>query len=211
MFGIGHFPELIVVLVVALIVFGPGKLPEIGRSLGKGIRGFREATSELERTLTGTFEDPLPPPAPPPTRGVQPETEMTAAVGPPEVESQPTASMAPTVVGSAGGSAMHPETPSVHLDHPAPVTPAPAPSNTEHSAERSAVVGIPTGAVPEAAASEASPHTATGDHGVAAGPHPRQRTRRAVQAGEAPAGGQSGPTDADAGEPASSIPPTTRA
>jgi len=51
LFGIGHFPELIIVLVVALVIFGPGKLPEIGRSLGQGIRYFRQSTSELERTF----------------------------------------------------------------------------------------------------------------------------------------------------------------
>ena len=42
MFGIG-FPELIVILVIALVVFGPGKLPEFGSALGKGIRDFRHA------------------------------------------------------------------------------------------------------------------------------------------------------------------------
>jgi len=42
MFGIG-FPELIVILVIALIVFGPGRLPEIGGSLGKGLRDFKKA------------------------------------------------------------------------------------------------------------------------------------------------------------------------
>ena len=42
MFGIG-VPELIVILVVALIIFGPGRLPEIGAALGKGIRDFRKA------------------------------------------------------------------------------------------------------------------------------------------------------------------------
>jgi sec-independent protein translocase protein TatA len=36
-------PELVVILVVALLVFGPGKLPEIGSALGKGIRDFRKA------------------------------------------------------------------------------------------------------------------------------------------------------------------------
>jgi sec-independent protein translocase protein TatA len=42
MFGIGA-PELIVILIVALIIFGPGKLPEIGGALGRGIRDFRKA------------------------------------------------------------------------------------------------------------------------------------------------------------------------
>ncbi len=42
MFGIGA-PELIVILVIALIVFGPGKLPEIGAALGKGIRDFKKS------------------------------------------------------------------------------------------------------------------------------------------------------------------------
>ena len=42
--GIG-MPEMIVVLVIVLIIFGAGKLPEIGKGLGKGIRNFRKATS----------------------------------------------------------------------------------------------------------------------------------------------------------------------
>lgn len=41
MFGIG-VPELIVILVVALVIFGPGRLPEIGGALGKGIRDFKK-------------------------------------------------------------------------------------------------------------------------------------------------------------------------
>lgn len=42
MFGLG-VPELVIILVVALVVFGPGKLPELGGALGKGIRDFRKA------------------------------------------------------------------------------------------------------------------------------------------------------------------------
>ena len=42
--GIG-MPELLIVLVIILIIFGAGKLPEIGKGLGKGIRNFRNATS----------------------------------------------------------------------------------------------------------------------------------------------------------------------
>lgn len=46
-FGIG-LPEMALILVIALLVFGPKKLPEIGRSLGKAIRGFQEASREFE-------------------------------------------------------------------------------------------------------------------------------------------------------------------
>ena len=42
MFGIG-FPELVVIMVVCLLIFGPGKIPEIGAALGKGMRDFQRA------------------------------------------------------------------------------------------------------------------------------------------------------------------------
>ena len=44
------FPEILVILVIALIVFGPKKLPEIGKSLGKVISEFKKASSDLART-----------------------------------------------------------------------------------------------------------------------------------------------------------------
>jgi sec-independent protein translocase protein TatA len=47
MFGLG-MPELIVILVIALLVFGAGRLPEIGSSLGKAIKGFKEASDKRE-------------------------------------------------------------------------------------------------------------------------------------------------------------------
>ena len=45
MFGLG-MPELLVILVIILIIFGAGKLPQIGAGLGKGIRNFKKATKE---------------------------------------------------------------------------------------------------------------------------------------------------------------------
>ena len=51
MFGSLGMPELIVIFVIALVVFGPRKLPELGRSLGRGIAEFKKATNELQNTL----------------------------------------------------------------------------------------------------------------------------------------------------------------
>jgi sec-independent protein translocase protein TatA len=45
MFGIG-MPELLIILVIILIIFGAGKLPEIGGALGRGIKNFKKATRE---------------------------------------------------------------------------------------------------------------------------------------------------------------------
>ena len=47
MFGIG-VPELILILIIGLVVFGPGKLPEVGKALGRSLREFKKATSEIE-------------------------------------------------------------------------------------------------------------------------------------------------------------------
>ncbi|EHG20688.1 hypothetical protein HMPREF9334_01584 [Selenomonas infelix ATCC 43532] len=98
MFGIG-VPELILILVVGLIVFGPGKLPEMGRSLGKGIREFRKASN----ALTAAINAPEPPPAPPTAQTtaqsaqtVQATTEATVAA--PTPTATPTAATAAAAV-----------------------------------------------------------------------------------------------------------------
>lgn len=54
MFGIGA-GEFLVILIVGLIVFGPSKLPEVGRAIGKGLREFRKA----QAALTATLNEPL--------------------------------------------------------------------------------------------------------------------------------------------------------
>jgi sec-independent protein translocase protein TatA len=56
MFGGIGMPELIVILVIALIFFGPGKLPEMGSMIGKAIRGFKKAIDEPEEKSGNTPE-----------------------------------------------------------------------------------------------------------------------------------------------------------
>lgn len=51
MFGSIGMPELIIIFVIALIIFGPRKLPELGRSLGKSLAEFKKASNELKNTL----------------------------------------------------------------------------------------------------------------------------------------------------------------
>ena len=51
MFGSLGVPELLLIMVVALIVFGPRKLPEVGRTLGKALAEFRKATDDLKNTI----------------------------------------------------------------------------------------------------------------------------------------------------------------
>jgi sec-independent protein translocase protein TatA len=50
--------ELILLLVIILIIFGPGKLPDIGNAVGKGIREFRRASSDLEDSVRGEPKRP---------------------------------------------------------------------------------------------------------------------------------------------------------
>jgi TatA/E family protein of Tat protein translocase len=75
MFGSIGMPELIIIFVIALVIFGPRKLPELGRSLGKSLSEFKRASNELKSTLEEeirldeqrtTLESPKPTAAPQP-------------------------------------------------------------------------------------------------------------------------------------------------
>ena len=56
MFGSIGTPELLVIFVIALVVFGPRRLPELGRSLGRTINEFKRASAELQNTLERDIE-----------------------------------------------------------------------------------------------------------------------------------------------------------
>ncbi|MGI8872429.1 MAG: twin-arginine translocase TatA/TatE family subunit, partial [Candidatus Limnocylindria bacterium] len=45
--------ELILILVIVLVIFGPGKLPDIGNAIGRGVREFRKASTDLEESIRG--------------------------------------------------------------------------------------------------------------------------------------------------------------
>lgn len=67
MIGSLGVPELIFILVLVLLVFGPKRLPEIGRTIGKGLSEFRRASSDLKRTINAELaleEEPKPPGTP---------------------------------------------------------------------------------------------------------------------------------------------------
>lgn len=74
MFGIGA-GEFVVILIVALIVFGPSKLPEIGRAIGKALREVRKAQAALSATLNEVDE---PEKKSPPAEKISPEKKSAA-------------------------------------------------------------------------------------------------------------------------------------
>jgi len=51
MFGNIGFPELLIILAIALLIFGPKKLPEVGRSIGRALREFRKTSNEIKEKI----------------------------------------------------------------------------------------------------------------------------------------------------------------
>ena len=67
--------HLIVILIIALIVIGPGKLPEVGAAIGKSVREFQKASGGITDVLSGTTAQPAPPPQAPQLMQPQPPAQ----------------------------------------------------------------------------------------------------------------------------------------
>ena len=120
MFGSIGMPELMIIFVVALIIFGPRKLPELGRSLGKSLGEFKRASNELRSTL----EDEI---------RLEEQREARAAQRVREEAAAKAAAAGPTAVDASAAAA---GTTSAAVA--APHEPVPASEHDEHTQPRSA-------------------------------------------------------------------------
>ena len=91
MFGIG-MSELLVILVVALIIFGPTRLPELARSLGKAMAEFRRASTDLRSTFEEAAREPG---ARTPESAPQPPSQLAASGSAPAAPAEPARSSSP--------------------------------------------------------------------------------------------------------------------
>ena len=94
MFGPLGGPELFLIMIIALIVFGPRKLPEVGKSVGKMLAEFRRASTDFKRTIDGEIEaerhEPSVRESRPPPSAAQPTPKApTEAPAAPKPESPP--------------------------------------------------------------------------------------------------------------------------
>jgi len=92
MFGIG-FQEMLIILVVVLIFFGPKRLPDLAKSLGKGIAEFKKASEEVRKGIEEAVKEESPPEASktpePPAAGTPKDPETPPVEKPPATDATP--------------------------------------------------------------------------------------------------------------------------
>ncbi|MBX3331887.1 MAG: twin-arginine translocase TatA/TatE family subunit [Nitrospira sp.] len=96
MFGTMGFSELIIILVIVLIIFGAGRLPQIGEGVGKALKGFRKEVNDVPQSVSGQLQQESEQP-----QAIQTSTNIAATVPPPTTGSSPatTRPQAPHVPG----------------------------------------------------------------------------------------------------------------
>jgi TatA/E family protein of Tat protein translocase len=145
--------ELVIILVIALLVIGPGKLPDVGSALGKSIREFRKAASDVQESVK--LDAPIMPAAPAPVAQTQAPPASVAAPAPVPA-SAPVApapiAPAPVAAAPAAAASILPPPPVA----PAPVLPPAAPAvNTLAAATTPNELSAPAAPDPAAAAADA--------------------------------------------------------
>ncbi len=126
MFGSIGMPELIIIFVIALIIFGPRKLPELGRSLGKSIGEFKRASNDLRSTLEEEIKV---------EESRAPETAATeSAASAPVTESAPASTVAETPPASATSAEEPTTSPTAETTSPTAETTPPSESRSNSDA-----------------------------------------------------------------------------
>ena len=94
--------ELVIILVIALLILGPGKLPDVGAALGKSIREFRKASSDVQEAVNVNVDtSPLPPTPAAPPAAPAPAPAVTAAPAAPVADATTAPPPATPTAGSA--------------------------------------------------------------------------------------------------------------
>ena len=94
--------ELVIILVIALLILGPGRLPDVGASLGKSIREFRKASSDVQEAVNVNVDTtPIPPAAAAPAAATAPTPAPVAEAPAPAPEPAPADSSDPSETASA--------------------------------------------------------------------------------------------------------------
>ena len=76
-----HWFYIVGLLVIVLIIFGPGRLPELGGAVGKAMREFRKATTEITNEMTSAVQAPAPTPVTPPPPAQPASQESASSAG----------------------------------------------------------------------------------------------------------------------------------